>query len=355
MEYKIWLSRVRLSNENKLELLDYFGSCKDLWYYVIEKHNEKHLINQEIYDKLTAAWDKEKIDEDIKKMKEENISIVSCDEEDYPEKLLNISSYPLYLYYIGDIKSLNKISAAIVGSRDCTPYGRDVTIEISQALISCGVNIVSGMARGIDGIAHREALNGGFTCAVLGCGIDVVYPKENKDIYNKLRKKGCLISEFPLGDPPNAYNFPQRNRLISGLSELVIIVEGNEKSGSLITAAAALDQGREVMAVPGSIFSPKSKGPNKLIKDGAAPYTKPDDLFEALHIDYEYKKENNHIKYTSKEKTILKYLDFNPIHIDEIIKRSNIDIKELYRLLFELQMKNAVECINGNFYTRLKS
>lgn len=355
MEYEIWLSKVRLSNENKLELLDFFGSSKDLWYYVIEQQNNKHLINQEIYDKLTTAWDKNEIDKDIEKMKRENISLVRYDDEDYPQKLLNINNYPLYLYYTGDIKALNKTAAAIVGSRDCTPYGRDVTIEISRALISGGINIVSGMARGIDAAAHKEALDDGFTCAVLGCGIDVIYPKENKDIYDKLRKKGCLISEFPIGEAPNAYNFPQRNRLISGLSELVIVVEGNEKSGSLITASAALEQGRDVMAVPGSVFSPKSKGPNKLIKDGAIPYTRPEDLFDALNIEYEYKQNKNHIKYTNKEKAVLKFLDFNPIHIDEIIKRSNIDIKELYRLLFELQMKNAVECVNGNFYTRLKS
>jgi DNA processing protein len=355
MEYEIWLSSVKLSNESKIELLDYFGGAKELWSYVIEQQNNKHIISQDMFERLTAAWDKEKIHQDIEKMKEKNISLIRYDEEDYPEKLLNISDYPVYLYYIGDIKPLNNLAAAIVGSRDCTPYGRDVAVEIAEALCEKGINIISGMARGIDTIAHREALTRSFTCAVLGCGIDYIYPKENIDLYNKIRKKGCIISEFPLGEKPNSYNFPQRNRLISGLAELVVVVEGNEKSGSLITASTAINQGREVLAVPGSIFSPKSKGPNKLIKDGAAPYTNVGDLFEALGMQYEYKPEKSHIKYTNKEKAILKYLDFNPIHIDEIIKKSNIDIKELYRLLFELQMKNAVECVNGNFYTRLKS
>jgi len=335
--------------------LNYFGSVDGLWNYVITEKNNKNLINGEAYEKLSAAWDENKIKENIEKMKKEYIFLVRYDEEDYPEKLLNISDFPLYLYYMGDIKSLNNRAAAIVGSRDCSYYGRDVTIEIADALSRYNINIISGMARGIDSLAHREALKSSFTCAVLGCGIDIIYPKENRDIYDKIRKKGCIISEFPLGEKPNAYNFPQRNRLISGLSELVIVVEGNEKSGSLITATAALEQGKDVMAVPGSIYSPKSMGTNKLIKDGAAPYTKVEDLYEAFHIDYEYNSENNHIKYTSKEKAILKYLDFNPIHIDEIIKKSNIDIKELYRLLFELQMKNAIECIDGNFYTRLKS
>lgn len=355
IKYHIWLSRVSMFNSKKIELLDYFGDIFNLWKYVIEKDNIDKLMDQSLHEKLKSKWVESEIEDIIHVMKNKNINLVNYKEEDYPQKLLNIEEFPIYLYYIGDIKKVNNLSVAIVGAREGTSYGKTVTIDIVDVLNQYNINVISGMARGIDGIAHHEALKGGFTAGVLGCGPDICYPALNKDIYNMICRKGCILSEFPVGTKPISYNFPQRNRIISGLSKVVIVVEGNEKSGSLITASTAADQGIPVMAVPGPIYSPKSAGPNRLIKDGASVYTEPQDLLELLDIHEEYILGCEHIKYTSKEHYILKFINYSPVHIDEIIKESNIDIKELYRLLFELQMKNVIECSNSNFYSRIKS
>ncbi len=181
---------------------------------------------------------------------------------------------------------------SIVGSRKYSNYGKDVTKIICSDLCANNINIISGMAKGIDTFAHESCLNNeGYTCAVLGSGLDIVYPKENIKIFNKIVEKGCVISEFLPGTPPYAYNFPQRNRIISALSDIIIVIEAGEKSGSLITANLALEQGKDVMAVPGSIFSDESKGTNKLIKDGAFPLTCTNDIFNLIGIEMKNQKD----------------------------------------------------------------
>ena len=225
-------------------------------------------INDKIIKELKDFRpDDEKINNELVKIKDSGIRLITLNDDSYPQNLKSIYDPPPYLYVKGDFKNEDRLSVAIIGSRSATNYGRQITETISKELSSLGITIVSGMARGIDSFAHQSTLDaGGRTIAVLGCGIDIAYPPENKALMKRIRNSGAIISEFPFGAPPEAANFPQRNRIISGLSLGTVVIEAADDSGSLITANYAVEQGRELFAVPGNITSRMSKGSNSLIK-----------------------------------------------------------------------------------------
>lgn len=352
---KLWLATTEISNKMKK--------------YIYSEHCSFDTLRNEVFnDNISLLPEKviEKLIKSYKKIEELNtleyralrdISLCAMDDKEYPKSLLECEDAPFSLFYKGDISKLNeKKNISIVGSRMCSRYGIDVTNSIVSKLIPYQLNIISGMARGIDSVAHRAAINNNInTIAVLGSGIDVVYPKENYRLYYEiLEKGGCIISEFPLGTPPLSRNFPMRNRIISGICELLIVTEGGEKSGTLITVGSALEQGRNIIAVPGSIFSSESKGTNKLIRDGAYIYTDIDDVLNILNIS-RISMDNKSISIVKSdlEEKICKVIDDNPIHIDKIIKLVDVDINRLYKLLFELQVKEEILCLSGNFYVRI--
>jgi len=354
-DYDIWFSLVKLSPKNKLKLINDFHNAQQIWYYGV--HNKKtEYFNNNLIDVLTNAWDEKKIDNVKRKLEVNEIKSTSYYENDYPKKLKNYDDAPYILFYKGNILQLNEgYNISIVGSRKCSNYGKDVTKIICSDLCDNNINIVSGMAKGIDTLAHESCLNNeGYTCAILGSGLDIVYPKENLKIFNEIVEKGCVISEFIPGTPPHAYNFPQRNRIISALSDIIIVVEAGEKSGSLITANLALEQGKDVMAVPGSIFSYESKGTNKLIKDGAFPLTCTSDIFDLMGIEMKNQKKTA-VKSFNRQinKDIYDIINDTPLHINDIIRITNIDIKQLYEVLFEMQIKNEILCLSGNYYVRV--
>lgn len=221
----------------------------------------------------------------IKKDKKD-IEVISAGSSDYPALLKEIKNFPKELFYIGDVTLLKKRCAAVVGSRNTTEYGRSTAVAISKRLAAKDVAVVSGLARGIDTCAHRGALSaGGSTIAVLGCGVDICYPKENSGIKKEIEEAGLVISEYAPGTEPKKYHFPQRNRIISGLSEVTVVVQARNNSGALITAELAAEQGREVCAVPGNIDSQYNLGTNKLIKDGARPIISTADVLEVMGLD----------------------------------------------------------------------
>ncbi|ERI92897.1 DNA protecting protein DprA [Clostridiales bacterium oral taxon 876 str. F0540] len=349
IEHDIWFSTLKLSNKIKNNLIKYYKSSFNLW----NEYSQGNLVSKELKNVLFNSWDDKKISIIKNVILENNIKIITCDNENFPNKLRLYDDSPCILYYYGSIEKLNSsINVSIVGSRKNSNYGTNVTKLISKELSFNNINIVSGLARGIDAHAHSTCIeNGGFTCAVLGCGIDIVYPKENKFLFEEIKKRGVILSEFPPGTQPMPYNFPIRNRIISQLSDLIIIVEAGIKSGSLITANLALEQGIDVMAVPGSIFSEESKGCNKIIKDGAYPLTSIEDVFELLKISY-MNSDIKCCKLSSIEMKINELISDSPIHIDDIIKITNIDINQLYEVLFELQLKNEIMCLAGNYYVK---
>lgn len=359
MEFDIWYSMVRCSNKDKLNLLKKFKNTKSIWEKFcnnrLEKTDDKNTMK--LSYTLKKYWDENKIKEIKNILLSKNIGIINYYSENYPENLKPFEDSPSILYYRGNIEKINlNKNLAIVGSRDYSYYGENVTSIISREMAENNINIISGMAKGIDAFAHRYSLQAnGYTCAVLGSGIDVIYPYVNKTIYYKLLEGGGIISEFPPGTKPYPYNFPLRNRIISGLSDIVIVIEASEKSGSLITASCALEQGKDVMAVPGSIFSKKSIGTNKLIKDGADPFTTMEDIYNLLNMNYREKFQAQKNNLNKIENKIYSVIEDTPIHIDDIVRVTKVDIKRLYEVLFELQFKNHITCLSGNYYVRISN
>ncbi|MDP4177365.1 MAG: DNA-processing protein DprA [Bacillota bacterium] len=346
-DFDIWYSMAKIGHKEKIDFLKRFKNTYEIWYYV----NNIFTDNNKSYNTLKNTWNKKEIDSIKEKMDNYKICMSVYGDDNYPNKLIDFDDSPAVLYYKGDINKLNKTySISIVGSRKCTRYGIDSAKFISKELSLYGLNIISGMAKGIDAAAHISAIeNGKYTCAVLGCGIDVIYPKENSSLYHQIEESGCLVSEFIPSAEPLSFHFPIRNRIISGLSDIIIVVEAGDKSGSLITARMALDQGKDIYVVPGSIFSSQSRGTNKLIFDGAFPLLHPEDILKKLGLVLSPKAEKKKI-YTNTEKKILDILSYTPIHINDIIKTTHIDIKQLYGVLFELQLKNEIINLAGNYY-----
>lgn len=284
--------------------------------------------------------------------------------EHYPENLKNIHDPPPVLYIAGEIKENDKHAIAVVGSRDPTDYGRKVTAQIAADLVSAGVTVVSGMARGIDSEAHRSAVaNGGRTIAVLGCGLDIVYPPENVRLFKAIAESGAVVSPFPLGTKPEKGNFPARNRIISGLSLGVVVIQATTPdSGSLITAKHALEQGREVFAVPGEIGRNTSRGTNILIKKGEAKLVEnaSDILVEILpQLAGSQQEKKSAVpaekplpKLDGDEKRVYESMGDEPLHIDIIARKCNIPVHELSAVLLKLELKNLVSRQPGMNYLR---
>jgi DNA processing protein len=249
----------------------------------------------------------------------------------------------------------DKNSVAVVGSRNASEYGIKVTQEISRNLASLGITIVSGMARGIDSAAHIAAIQGGGrTVAVLGSGVDVIYPPENRRLFERITENGAVVSEYPLGTRPNSYNFPPRNRIISGFSLGVLVVEASPKSGSLITAKLALDQGRDVYAVPGNVYSYKAKGTHSLLKSGAKLVDNANDIVEELNITVKPIKENKEVIQELSPELLMIY-DFcqdEPIHIDNIILKTGLSSGRVSALLLDLELSGILKQLPGKMFTK---
>ncbi len=298
-------------------------------------------------------WDY--IEKQIKVIERNGIKVIGFNDSQYPEVLRELPDSPVVLYMKGDYDPDDRYGIAVVGSRKYTYYGEAVAQKISIELSSAGFTIISGMARGIDSLAHKGALtSGGRTIAVLGSGLDIYYPPENKGLMEKIICSGCVISEFPPGTMPNRENFPRRNRLISGLSLGVLVVEATNESGSLITANYALEQNKEVFAIPGNITSSNSEGTNRLIKQGAKIVLDSEDIIEELapvlrgFIKSRNKKK---IDMTEEESRLCSILTREPMHIDLIARETGLPVYRILDLLLSLELKGVTRQANGKrFY-----
>jgi len=278
-------------------------------------------------------------------------NIVTLADDDYPQMLLNIPDPPLLLYVKGRLDLLNHSSIAVVGSRNASTQGIRNAESFAQTISEADLCIVSGMAHGIDAAAHVGGLRGrGASIAVIGTGLDKVYPAANRDLAHQLALKGTLISEFPLGTPPLAHNFPRRNRIISGLSLGCLVVEASLQSGSLITARMALEQGREVFAIPGSIHTPQAKGCHALIKQGAKLVEIPRDILDELRWHSAPTGAASSVQYTHQ---IFDHLGFDPLDIDSLSQRSGLTIEALSAILLQLELDGQVTTLAGGMYQRI--
>jgi len=256
----------------------------------------------------------------------------------------------------GDFLPEDQISVAIVGTRKVTSYGRQVTEELSEFLASSGVTVISGLARGVDAIAHGSTLKaGGRTLAVLGCGVDRIYPPENRALAEQIMNRGAVISDYPVGTAPESSNFPPRNRIISGLSLAVIVIEAGDTSGALITAEFAAEQGREVFAVPGNILAPQSRGTNKLIQNGAFPLLTPQDLLQALNLTRigEQKAARKILPANEVEAQVLNALGNEPLHVDELRIQTGIPVEKISAALVMMELKGMVRQVGGMQYVAI--
>lgn len=289
---------------------------------------------------------------------ERNISFVIPEDSEYPNKLKNIYAYPMGLYIRGKLIDHSRPAVAIVGGRTCSSYGKEMAIYISNTLAKNGINIISGMASGIDRYSHCGCMNSesSDTIAVLGNGVNICYPNENIDVYEKLisGEKGCVISELPCNKMPNKRYFPMRNRIISGMADVIIVIEAKEKSGSLITAAHALEQGKDIFVLPGRCTDYLSKGSNLLIADGANILNSPNDILEYLGLS-SYKNDNiiekNMNTLAKNEKRVYSCLDLTPKYLDNIVRESGLEYIKTISILLELELKGLIEQVSSNYYS----
>ncbi|MEG1286576.1 MAG: DNA-processing protein DprA [Clostridium sp.] len=347
-DFILWFTLLEISNESKMRLLKIYENEE------VIHNNIDNILEQRVLKGRRINNLKKITLNDIREFKlyleKEGIGYITYTSIDYPKSLINLEEPPYILFYKGDKSLLDDKSGGIVGARNCTNYGREVTKRITKELCANSITIVSGVASGIDSVAHRVAIEeGGRTIGVLGCGVDVVYPKINKNLYKDIERTGLLISEFNPGTEPRGYNFPRRNRIISALSERLVVIEASLKSGSLITVGYALDAGKSVMAVPGSVLQSNSTGCNKLIGDGASSFAEISDLRTFFDID-----EKKYEKCVNLAKdALLTVISNEPKHLDDIMEGVNVDRKVLFGLLFEMQNRNEIICLPGNYYAKL--
>ncbi len=368
-DLKYWIALKSVSGIGNLTfraLLDNFGSPSLIFNTPVSKLTGINGITKKMAVAINNFSEWDKVNQNFELLNKNKITVITYQDDDYPEKLKNIYDRPPFLYVRGSLMK-DDINIAIVGSRRATTYGKYTTERISRELAQKGVTVVSGMARGIDSAAHRGALAArGRTIAVLGSGLDVIYPPENKILFAEIIENGAVISEFPMGTPPIAANFPSRNRIISGMSYGVLVVEAGEKSGSLITARLALEQGREVFAVPGSVETPASRGTNRLIKEGAKLIENAEDILEeiipqlektkvlseTLSSENESKLPAKEIELTKIEKQVADFIFDKKIHVDDIIAQTNLSPADVLSTLMSLELKNLVTQHPGKYFSR---
>lgn len=285
------------------------------------------------------------------------VQVLTWADDDYPPLLREIPSSPPVLYVRGQLVPADEWAVAVVGTRRMSAYGEAVTRQLVGDLVAAGLTIVSGLALGVDALAHQVALErGGRTIAVLGSGVDQLYPARNRGVATRVMRQGAVVSDYPLGTPPDATNFPPRNRIISGLARGTLIIEAGERSGALITAAFALDQGREVLAVPGSILSRSSRGPNTLIRDGATPVLEAEDVIRALNLEMvlPQKEVRQMIPASDEETRVLTLLSDDPCHVDELGQAMTLGAGELSSLLAIMELKGLVRRVGSMSYVRAR-
>lgn len=345
------IGAVRMQN-----LVAYFGDLESAWNADAQSLAEAGL-GAKLIEKVVGARKDINLDQVWAKIEAQGIKILTWADEEYPNRLREIDQPPPILYIRGEYLQDDLFAVAIVGTRKVTAYGRQVTEEIASFLAANGITVISGLARGVDAIAHQAALKvGGRTMAVLGSGVDKIYPPEHRGLAEQMMERGAIISDYAVGTPPDASNFPPRNRIISGLSLAVVVVEAAETSGALITAEFAAEQGREIFAVPGSILAPQSKGTNKLIQNGALPLLTPDDLMQALELTRvgEHKSARKILPADEMEAKILSVLTSEPLHVDEIRNQAGLPIEKISATLALMELKGMVRQVGGMNYVAMR-
>jgi DNA processing protein len=351
-DHKYWLgfSLVPEIGAKRLGLLlNWFGDLAAAWSATESQLVQAGLEKLPVAN-IMAARQRFDLEAEIAKVERVGAWLVTLTDAHYPSNLRKLPDAPAVLYVRGSLQAEDERALSIVGTRKSSTYGRDAAHYFAKQLAGYGVTIISGLAHGIDSVAHRGALDGkGRTIAVLGCGIDRIYPTNNQKLAQDIIQNGALISEFPIGTPPEARNFPRRNRVISGMSLGVLIVEAPEKSGAMITAGVAAEQGREVFAIPGNIFSPSSGGTNRLIQDGAKLVIDIADIldeFNIVHNNIQTRAVTEKIAPASgNEAHLMEFLSADPIHVDDLVRMTGLPVATVSSTLTILELKGLARAI----------
>ncbi|MFB3924825.1 MAG: DNA-processing protein DprA [Syntrophales bacterium] len=353
-----------IGNVGLRNLIETIGSPEEIFRAPANELVKVRGIDRDAVERIRKFRDWNRVDKELEQVARSGASVVTLEDPIYPERLLKIHDCPALLYVRGVLVQ-DEACIAVVGSRQASTYGKYSTHKLCRELAANGLTVVSGMARGIDSAAHRGAIAGqGRTIAVLGSGMNVIYPPENEDLYNKIPESGAVITEFPFGTPPQARNFPARNRIISGISFGVIVVEATDRSGSLITARCALEQGREVFAVPGNIDSPGSRGTHKLIRQGARLVEGIQDILDEIMPQMEKEQQRAIAEKTAgrrggmsviragkalreNETAVIKHISDVPSEIDDIIAKTGFKPGDVLNILLNLELWGHVRQLPG--------
>jgi len=347
------------SNRLRALVNKFDGRLEAIFQADLKELNTIEGIDLKLAQRIRQAANQNYAESQIELAQKHNTRIITFWDKEYPENLKRIYDPPVLLFVRGELNPTDHLAIAVVGTRVPTNYGKFSAETFSRQLAREGIVIVSGLARGIDTIAHVSALKaGGRTIAVLGCGVDVIYPAENKKLFYEIIEHGAVISEFLMGTKPDATNFPRRNRIVSGLSLGVLVIEAGAKSGALITANMALEQNREIFALPGNINSPKSFGCNKLIMEGAKLAMQTDDILDELRpqLNHLLKKEKirtKQVSLTPVEQSLLESLSHEALHIDRIASENNLSISQALGTLLTLELKELVRQLPGKYFIRV--
>ena len=337
-------------------LLDHFGDLALAWQAPPEALAQAGLDRRSC-ENLQAARSAIDLDRVLERVEQAGLKVLTWESPDYPVNLLNIAQPPPVLYVKGALTAADEWAVALVGTRQASAYGREVAHQLATALAASGVTVVSGLARGVDIVAHRAALEaGGRTIAVLGSGLDHIYPAEHQPVADRMAEAGALVSDYPLGTLPESANFPPRNRIISGLAKGVVVVEAAEGSGALITAEFAAEQGRDVFAVPGSILARGCRGTNRLIQQGAKMVLGAGDILEELNLSLvaEHTQARVALPADETEKRVLARLSAEPVHVDDLGVQLNLPIAEVSSALALMELKGMVRQVGGMNYVAAK-
>ncbi len=371
--YWYWVNNIAgISNAKLKKLFNVFDTAQDIYTASEKLLNRVSGIKEKDINAIIEARKDEYVYREYSGLDRKNIQFTYPGKPDYPDRLMNIYDYPYILYYKGKLPEPDIPSVAIVGARNCTEYGRAVSDNFAAYFADMGIQVISGMALGIDAAAQRGAVNkGGYSLAVLGCGVDICYPRTNIELYTQLGCNGGIVSEYPPGTPPRAGLFPMRNRIISAMADALIVVEARQKSGSLITADQALEQNKDVYVVPGRIGDSLSEGCLKLIKEGAQVITSPMDISATIsigrYLEKRIKEDNckndldtdDMLKakfkksgLASPKNMVYSQINLFPVSLDTIVNNSKISLIEAEGILLELELDGLIEEVSKNYYVR---
>jgi len=358
-EVSAWITLTQIQGLGHVkiyQLLKLFGSPDNI--FAASTQQLKAVVSATIANKINQGINQERVQTALNWLAQDNTHLITLADTAYPKRLLEITDPPVVLYAIGNLTCLQQATISMVGSRNATPQGEKNAESFAQAMCQQGLCVVSGMALGIDGAAHRGAIKStGATIAVVGTGLDIVYPAKHRDLAHQIAERGLILSEFPLGTPSKAQNFPRRNRIISGLSTGCLVVEANINSGSLITARLAAEQGREVFAIPGSIHSPVSKGCHQLIKQGAKLVESADDILDELKnllpADSPSGSSAQVGTISPEANALLDLMGFEAISFESLLTTSALTPETLSSMLMVLELEGKVATLAGSSYQRL--